>query len=188
MGIQSAFKGWLGEVQTKITQNLFLDSEEYRKFNDIILSDENGGTIRIDHIVVSRYGVFVIETRNMKGWIYGGKENEKWTCNYYGDRELIQNPLRQNFLHTRTLAMYIQIPCEFMHPVVIFWGDCKLKTEMPDNVISGGLRGATEYIRSKNEILLSGFEVDIICSKLARIKSGTPFPGGFRYAGHVRDG
>ena len=47
-----------------------LPEEEYFVLNDLYL--KNGAkTTQIDHIVVSIYGIFVIETKTYKGWIYG---------------------------------------------------------------------------------------------------------------------
>jgi restriction system protein len=49
-----------------------LDSRLYRVFHDLYLPRPDGkGTTQIDHVVVSRYGIFVIETKNMTGWIFG---------------------------------------------------------------------------------------------------------------------
>lgn len=43
-----------------------LDEQEYRVLKDLILPVA-GGTGQIDHLVLSRFGVFVIETKNMSG-------------------------------------------------------------------------------------------------------------------------
>jgi len=47
-----------------------LNQDEYKTIKNVTLPAE-GGTTQIDHIIVSEHGVFVIETKNMKGWIYG---------------------------------------------------------------------------------------------------------------------
>ena len=39
-----------------------------------MLPADDGGTTQIDHILVSKYGIFVIETKNRKGWIFGGPQ------------------------------------------------------------------------------------------------------------------
>ncbi len=60
-------KGFLGEASVA-TMLSTLPKEEYRVLNNIMLKTERG-TTQIDHIVLSLYGVFVIETKNYKGWI-----------------------------------------------------------------------------------------------------------------------
>ena len=59
------------------------------------------GTTQIDHILVSAYGIFVIETKNLKGWIFGSAENATWTQVLAGKKYPFQNPLKQNYRHTR---------------------------------------------------------------------------------------
>ena len=68
----------LGEIgENKIAQILNTLPKEYQIFNNIYLSN-NGMTTQIDHIVVSIYGIFVIETKNYKGQIYGNNNSEYW--------------------------------------------------------------------------------------------------------------
>ena len=44
--------------------NLHFLSDEYHLFNDVYICF-NDKSVQIDHIVVSKYGVFVIETKNI---------------------------------------------------------------------------------------------------------------------------
>lgn len=66
-------------------------SEEYTVLNDVILPTQ-AGTTQINHIVVSPYGVFDIETKNYKGWIFGGVKSTQWTQNIYGRKSNFMNP------------------------------------------------------------------------------------------------
>jgi len=49
-----------------LAAKFFLDKNIYTLFKNVTLPTEDG-TTQIDHVIVSRYGVFVIETKNMKG-------------------------------------------------------------------------------------------------------------------------
>jgi restriction system protein len=71
MSLVSSFKGWVGEMQGALAAKIRLDSQVYRSINNVTIPTANG-TTRIDHVIVSRYGIFVVETKNIKGWIYGG--------------------------------------------------------------------------------------------------------------------
>ncbi|MCR8923134.1 NERD domain-containing protein [Dasania sp. GY-MA-18] len=64
------FKGLFGELQINLLLKLFLSKNKYHLFNNVTLASEDGST-QIDHLLISKYGVFVIETKNMKGWIFG---------------------------------------------------------------------------------------------------------------------
>ncbi|MFC2025345.1 NERD domain-containing protein [Chloroflexota bacterium] len=161
-------KGWLGEVKTQISQKVFFDSKVYSTFTNFIIKDESGST-QIDHITVSRYGIFVVETKDWSGWIYGNERVDKWTQNIFGNKTQLQNPLRQNYRHTMSLSKYLNIAHEKIKPIVMVWGDCEFKTKMPRNVIRGGIQGDTDYIKSFSEVLFTDEEILNICNKL---KSG----------------
>jgi len=55
-----------------------LPGKDFKVFNDVLLSTRYGST-QIDHIVISIYGIFVIETKNYRGWIHGNEKSEYWT-------------------------------------------------------------------------------------------------------------
>ena len=94
-------KGRMGERIVSARLNTFL-FDDYRILDDVILKT-NRGTTQIDHIVVSKYGIFVIETKNYKGWIFGHENSEKWTQNLYGYKYALAYPVRQNQTHIRTI-------------------------------------------------------------------------------------
>ena len=76
--VRKLFKGWIGEKITEQKLSLSLDSGVYNIYHDIIIPSRNG-TTQIDHVIISPYGLFVIETKNLKGWIYGTVAQSK--CN-----------------------------------------------------------------------------------------------------------
>ncbi len=89
----------------------------------------------IDHVIVSRYGVFVLETKTYKGWIYGSEREPQWTQVNFKRKDRFQNPLRQNYKHTKTLSERTGIPEDRIKSLVVFVGDCTFKTTMPPNVV-----------------------------------------------------
>lgn len=165
MSIKSAVKGWFGELQGTLAKKLFLDGDTYFDINNVTIPTANGST-QIDHVIVSRYGVFVVETKNIDGWIYGDEKSPLWTQNLFGKKFKFQNPLHQNYRHTRALSEYLDIDHDKFFPVVMFWGESEFKTPMPQNVMD---RGYTGYIKSKTRALFSDAEVSEI---VAAIKSG----------------
>jgi hypothetical protein len=91
------FKGVMGEFVINVSIRLLLDKEQYHLIKNVTLPTEDG-TTQIDHIIVSKYGVFVVETKNMKGWIFGGVHQRQWTQKIYKHSQKFQNPLHQNEL------------------------------------------------------------------------------------------
>lgn len=71
----SRFKGAIGEFVTNRAARKDLNKDVYRIFHDVTLPAGNG-TTQIDHIIVSIYGIFVLETKNMTGWIFGSERNK----------------------------------------------------------------------------------------------------------------
>ncbi len=74
----SWFKGVFGEFIVNVLAKLMLDKNEYHLIKNVTLPTPDG-TTQIDHVIVSKYGVFVIETKNMKGWIFGSSNQKVWT-------------------------------------------------------------------------------------------------------------
>ena len=173
----------MGEVGTDISQKLLLDSKEYHCFNDTLVQAGSRQT-QIDHIIVSKYGLFVVETKNKRGWIFGSADDNHWTQVLFNKKVRFQNPLRQNYLHTKSLADFLEIDHSKIHSVVVFWGGT-FKNQMPENVITW--REYTRYIKSKKQILLTGDEVDRICSQLQNLKDETPLLSGLRHAKSLHD-
>ena len=159
-------KGWLGEKITSASMWAMMDQDVYHKIDDIIIPTSNG-TTQIDHVVVSKYGIFVIETKNMRGWIFGNADSDRWTQNIFGVKHQFQNPLKQNYRHTRCLADFLKVDHDLMKPVVFFIGDCEFKTPMPRNVINNGL---IPYIKEFKQACLTGKQVDDIESNLLSLR------------------
>ena len=155
MSLMSMFKGFAGEVMGSLAQYLFLDGAVYRQINNVTIPTPDG-TTQIDHIIVSRYGIFVIETKNMNGWIFGDAKSAEWTQTFPGGKFKFQNPLRQNYRHTKCLSDFLGIEHEKLHSIVMFWGGAQFKTTMPENVMD---KGYTGYIKSKTAVLFSDEEV-----------------------------
>jgi len=163
MSLKSLVKGIVGEVMGSLAGKLFLDKETYRSLNNVTLNTSNG-TAQIDHIIASRYGIFVVETKNYQGWIFGGEKQSEWTQSFPGGKKFkFQNPLRQNYRHIKALSEFLGLPDDKFHSVVMFWGESEFKTEMPHNVMS---RGYSTYIKSKNDVLFSDEEVEQLVEAL----------------------
>lgn len=149
-------KGWLGEQWVRLSLHLTLDKTRYVTLHDVTLQTPDG-TTQIDHIVVSPYGIFVIETKNMSGWIFGSEKQAEWTQKFPRKSFRFQNPLRQNYKHVKAIEDLLQASPGLVHSVVVFVGAAKAKTAMPDNVFFD--RGMTAYIKTFKEVLFTDEEV-----------------------------
>ena len=159
-------KGWLGEKITSAGMWARLDRADYRRIDDLILPASNG-TTQIDHVVISRYGLFVIETKNIRGWIFGDADGDRWTQSIYGVKHQFQNPLKQNYRHTRSLADFLKVDHDLIKSVIFFIGDCEFKTSMPRNVMNSGL---TSYIMGFKQACITSEQVGEIENSLLSLK------------------
>ncbi|MEG0318175.1 MAG: nuclease-related domain-containing protein [Comamonas sp.] len=73
------FKGWWGERKVQQWLARDLNPQHYHCVHNITLRLADGNTTQIDHVVVSPYGLFVLETKHMQGWIFGSEKQKKWT-------------------------------------------------------------------------------------------------------------
>jgi restriction system protein len=147
----SSFRGWFGEKKAAFKLWLWLDKKDYQRFDNLIIPGNNG-TSQLDHLLISTYGIFIIETKNRTGWIFGSEKQQKWTQTLHGTKYSFQNPLKQTYRQKKVLSEFLGIKESTIHTIVYFVGDCKFKTQLPPNVMKSGL---TRYIkRFKKKILL----------------------------------
>lgn len=151
------FKGWFGERLVRVFAHYQLDRQIYHRLHDVTLPTPDG-TTQIDHVFLSPYGIFVLETKNMSGWIFGGEQQAQWTQQIYKQRFKFQNPLRQNYKHLKALESALGVASEHLHSVIAFVGGATLKTPMPANVTQG--IGFIRYIKSFQQQVFSEAEVN----------------------------
>ena len=178
------FKGWIGELQINLVTKFFLSRDSYHLIKNVTVPSD-GGTTQIDHVIVSRFGVFVVETKNLRGWIFGKEGDAYWTQKVFRHSEKFQNPLRQNYKHTKTLSEILGISDDKMRSVVVFTGDSTFKTEMPENVTRP--RGYVGYIRSQNEPVLTEGEVKEVVNVIGEKRLAPGLKTHFQHVNHVKD-
>lgn len=143
------YKGAAGERRVNSSLRSQLNEREYRVLDDLTLPTARG-TTQIDHIVLSRYGIFVIETKNMAGWIFGSADQARWTVVLHRHKSQFQNPLRQNYHHVKVVQELLGVELRQIQSVVAFVGSAEPKTEMPRNVV-WSTRSLSNYIRNQRD-------------------------------------
>ena len=168
--LRTLFSCWLsGEAGVAWElESLQRINKEYRLFNNVILKTPDG-TTQIDHIVVSPYGVFVIETKRFKGWIFGDAYQKRWTQSLFGPyhssiKYHFQNPIHQNYKHVKAVQNFLGIDPKSIFSLVVFFGHCRFMTEMPKNVI--GLYDLIPHIKSRTEIYFNSEKNNYFSQKL----------------------
>lgn len=132
-----------------------LDRSVYTSLNNVTLQTSNG-TTQIDHVIASRHGIFVVEAKNIDGWIFGYPKSAQWSVVKPGRKYWMQNPLHQNYRHVRAIIDFLEVDDSKVHSMVMFWGECEFKTEMPVNVMA---KGYATYIKGFTEVVFTDLEV-----------------------------
>jgi len=142
-----------------------LKKDKYKVLNDIYL-EVNGKSSQIDHLIISIYGIFVIETKNYQGWIHGSQNSENWTQSIYKKKIKFRNPIKQNWSHIYTLKDILK-EFDFIeyHPIVVFAGKATLKN-IHSNVPVVYKYELLETIKKYDEFNLSSEEVEDIFNQI----------------------
>lgn len=115
------------DIESYVHEILTTLPSEYYVLSDVWFAG-NGRSTQIDHIVVSPYGVFVIETKGHKGWIVGGEYSEYWKRYIHGYVKEFYNPILQNNAHVRFLSYLLSGMSELNFiPVVVFNDEAQIR-------------------------------------------------------------
>jgi restriction system protein len=154
----------VGERAVRSRLATIFSSPSYHLLNSVTLPCQDGST-QIDHVLVSTFGVFVIESKHYSGWIFASANSAQWTQVMYKVKYKFQNPLRQNYKHYVTIQKLLDfIPKEHIYSAVVFTGDAEFKTEVPDGVYN--LEQLISFIKSKNTEVVSQNRVQFCVGRL----------------------
>lgn len=142
-------KGIIGEKS--ISSILYLlDKSKYTVINNIVLKRDTK-TSQIDHVVISDFGIFVIETKNYKGWIVGNEKSEHWTQVLFKRKQRFYNPINQNLGHIKVLKTYLsKYPSINYIPIIVFLSKSDIKVKTTHDIINS--RQLIQTIKKYNEI------------------------------------
>ena len=131
---------WVGDKgERAVSRRLwFLPKKKYFVINDLLIQKSKDRTTQIDHVVVSPYGIFVIETKNIYGYIHGTDNSPDWH-RYWRKKNLnFQNPVQENQAHINALSKVLaQFPNAQFTSIIAFSPRAKLQVQVSSaNVMS----------------------------------------------------
>ena len=162
-------KGKIGERRVKKKLQRLADKYEGKLINDVIIPGENDKTSQIDHILISPYGVFVIETKNYAGRIYGSEKQKEWTqvLAYGNTKNKLYNPFLQNDTHIYRLNRILNMNVDLINIVVFVSNNTKYIDS--DNV--WGLSDLKHLIEKEDPRVLSNDKVNKIYELIIEYKN-----------------
>ncbi len=178
----SSSRGAAGERRLEfILESLDAMGFEGHCLNNVFVPRKNGSTTEIDVLFITRKGLFVIESKNISGYIFGHENRRNWTSTLYAGRRWYGNkvnkyhffnPIWQNKSHINALKNYCGDITAFS--IIAFGNNCELMDVSwdPDHVT------VCHYSQFKKEIrriwdtapdLYTDEEVEEIYQKLAAL-------------------
>jgi hypothetical protein len=130
-----------------------LPQDKYTILHNVLLKTDRGSS-QIDYVVVSVFGIFIIEVKNYSGWITGSENASQWTQTIYHSKHHFMNPIHQNYGHVKAIEALINDPSVPIYPIVTFPGDCTMKITFEHSTVVkwGNLKSQIEQL-SVNEVI-----------------------------------
>lgn len=157
--------GLRGELSVRFAAWRGLRGVVYHRMHNVTLRTPDGAT-QIDHVFISPFGVFVVETKHIRGWIFGKEDDRQWTQVISGEKWHFQNPVRQIYKHVKAVEHALGVQQSAIHSVVVFTAHTTFKTVMPSNVTLR--REFVGYVKSFRDVILTQEQVSSFVSELHR--------------------
>jgi nuclease-like protein len=143
-------------VQSKIEKL----GDDYRLLSGVVVPALRGMS-RIDHVIVSPYGIFVLTVQDEPGRVRGNMNDEMWEIKYGRQKGTLYNPLWENRKWVNALEKHLG--SNPFIPVVVFT-QAKLKDNFGDNVIH--ISRLSGFIKKHDKSRLFSDKVEAIIEKL----------------------
>ena len=161
---ETFFKGFIGETMISINLKKLIKKQGF-VINNLII-EENDKSNQMDHILISKKGIFCVETNNYSGTIYGDDKRKEWTqvFNFGKQKYYFYSPVIQNKNHIRSLNNMIK---DYnINNVVIFYNN---NIDNIDSKYVYTVKSFKKYYLSLNDIITEE-DVNKIYSILKNIK------------------
>lgn len=122
---------WIGRRGEKLTERelklVQFFGRKGKVLRNIYLPKDNGETSEVDVVFITQKGIFVFESKNYSGWIFGDEKSSKWTVMLPNkQKNQFYNPILQNKTHVKWMKKYVgeDIP---VFSIIVFSERCELK-------------------------------------------------------------
>lgn len=134
--------------------------------NVIVPSKDSSLTSQIDHIYIDQTGIYVIETKNYGGRIYGNDFDNQWTqvLAFGKTKNSFYSPVKQNYTHLMRLSEYLNLDSSKFHSMIVFSKRGDLRYINSANVYD--LKSMCQTIKRNKIQILTIEEVNFACQKL----------------------
>ena len=138
--------------------------------NDLLFCNKSGQSCQIDHVFINKSGIWVIETKNFSGYIFGEENQREWTQVLANGnvKHKFYSPVKQNATHIYHLSKYLNVKNVFQN-VVVFLSHADISNVAADNVY---LVDELEIIKNKNtDVFLTAQKMEYYYNLLSELKN-----------------
>jgi hypothetical protein len=178
---RDGFVGRVGEMKTAVSLRALLPSDCVL-VNDVVLETSPEEFIQVDHVVVAKSGVYLVETKAWEGAVlcrqdsWMRKDGNRWVkC---------QSPIRQIDRHVRLFLAWLRgvlgrhLAGEWVHPLILFSRVDWLRAEESSVPVFRSPISMSMHIRKQLKMhALTGEEVDLIVASILSAKPLSAQPG-----------
>ncbi len=138
----------------------------------------NGDTTEIDVLMIHEKGIFVFESKNYSGAIYGTESDRNWT-QFAGRKYSFYNPIKQNETHIKAMQAIIpQVPEQYYHSIIVFSERCKLekiKLTSPNIPVlkRNDVTWSLKKILSKTPVIFNTQQIIVLAGHLATFSNAS---------------
>ncbi len=126
----------IGEFGESLTKSAVMSQIDgyYKVLSNILVPIGNVKT-EIDLIMIHEKGIFVFESKNFGGWIFGSESQKYWTQSMKGGRKYrFYNPVWQNKTHCDAIRNITGVSDDKIFSYIVFSDRCSLKA-CPGNTL-----------------------------------------------------
>ncbi|MCI6704323.1 MAG: nuclease-related domain-containing protein [Bulleidia sp.] len=120
-------KGTYGEA---LTVEILSKCDGYKRILiNAYIPKHDGTKSEIDAIMIHETGIYVFESKNYSGWIYGKEDQKQWVqvLNYGKMKNYFYNPIWQNKSHIENLKGFLGNLNTKFYSFIVFSQRCELK-------------------------------------------------------------
>lgn len=109
-----------------------LDKNVYHQISNVSFEDLDQ---KVDHLVLSIYGIFVIKRENYNGLIHGSENDDDWTVQTKKQITTLKNPIKTMETTTQAIAKELKVKEKSVYPIIAFSNSAQL--EIDNKLIKG---------------------------------------------------
>lgn len=122
---------WKGKYGEKLTERelklVRLFGRKGKVLRNVYLPKDNGETSELDVVFITQKGIFIFESKNYSGWIFGDEKSKNWTSMLPNkQKSQFYNPIMQNKTHLKWMKQFVgeEVP---LFSIIVFSERCELK-------------------------------------------------------------